>query len=67
MNFNIASGKQSCQIRTQGESIGAYYIDVVFPSLRVQAVDCQLKLGTSEPRLQTGSLPYLPDNVNPST
>jgi len=45
MNFNIASGKQSCQIRTQQESIRACYIDVVF-SLRVQAVDCQLKLGT---------------------
>ena len=45
MNFNIASGKQSCQICTQQESIRACYIDVVF-SLRVQAVDCQLKLGT---------------------
>ena len=44
MNFNIASGKQSCQIRTQQESIGTCYIDVVF-SLRVQAIDCQLKLG----------------------
>ena len=45
MNFNIAPSKQSCQIRTQQESIGACYIDVVF-SLRVQAIDCQLKLGT---------------------
>ena len=44
-NINITSGKQSCQIRTQQESIRACYIDVVF-SLRVQAVDCQLKLGT---------------------
>ena len=43
MNFNIASGKQSCQICTQQESVRACYIDVVF-SLRIQAVDCQLKL-----------------------
>ena len=43
MNFNIASGKQSCQICTQQESVRACYIDVVF-SLRVQAIDCQLKL-----------------------
>ncbi len=65
MNFNIASGKQSCQICTQQESVGACYIDVVF-SLRVQAIDCQLKLrGTFEPRLQTGSLFYLSDNVLP--
>ena len=30
MNFNIASGKQSCQICTQQESIRACYIDVAF-------------------------------------
>ena len=36
-SFNIASGKQGCQICTQQESIGACYIDVV-NSLRVQAV-----------------------------
>ena len=43
MNFNIASGKQSCQICTQQESVRACYIDVVF-SLRVQAIALLMRI-----------------------
>ena len=44
MNFNVASGKQRCQICAQQESVGAGHINIVF-ALGVKAVDRQLKLG----------------------
>ena len=46
MNFNVASGKQRCQICAQQESVGAGHINIIL-ALGVKAVDRQLKLNTS--------------------
>ena len=43
MNFDIPSGKKSCQIRAKQERIGACHVNIIF-SLRIETVDRQFKL-----------------------